>query len=470
MNGLQEEQGRFQGAPAPGAVQTGGQEGAPTTQQGKRRLAATVEACQFFNDLIKMILGSAALLLVVPFLYVVGRDVWNQDIVVDKIDVPQELEGLGLRPEVLSSRLIDEIGLVTMLAAYRGERQTVAGGWKTADFVVPVIGLTTSSIVRVMEDVVGRPDRQVSGEIIRSPDGGPVQYRLRFRLSPAPKGWKPVDVAIPAPGGARTAEELDRALRTAAEDLLREIDPLSLAAYYFAQEVQKIPPEEKGRHDETLRQFRGKIVDAVTECLERCDQTDRGRAYNLWGELLRKVAALTRNGTEAKALLRDAAEKYALAVGAGYAEGIVYTGWADALLDAGDIDGGLAKYAMAAQQNPNDPFVFYNWGNSLLRQGNLPAAADKLQMAERLDPSRPWTYYQLGLVLQRQGRHEEAITMFEQTIQRDGRNHCALEEWGRSLEALGRQEEAQQRRQQAQALRADLKTLLNLSEEPKHCA
>lgn len=51
-------------------------------------------------------------------------------------------------------------------------------------------------------------------------------------------------------------------------------------------------------------------------------------------------------------------------------------------------------------------------------------------------------------------RHE-AIDAFREATRRDGRLHCAFEEWGRALEAIGRIEAATRRLERAARLRGE---------------
>ena len=113
--------------------------------------------------------------------------------VVERIEVPRALdEQQGLKAEVLASRLVDSIAAASAAAVWRGERPAVAMGWKTGDFQVPALGLSMGTLVRMVEDLVGRPDRRVSGELVRT-DGIET---LRLRINPPRLAEEPITLSV----------------------------------------------------------------------------------------------------------------------------------------------------------------------------------------------------------------------------------------------------------------------------------
>lgn len=184
---------------------------ASPAQDGKGRglalLARGLAALGPMLERLRNLLISAAVVaILVVALWAIVTETRRQAILVERIEVPKDLEERGLRGEVLANRLLDAIARTTAAAHWRGERPTVAAGWKTAEFQVPALGLSLDGLVRLLENLWGRPDRRISGELVRTVGA----LTLRLRVTPPRDEIPPVAVAVDDPTAGETA--LERAL------------------------------------------------------------------------------------------------------------------------------------------------------------------------------------------------------------------------------------------------------------------
>jgi hypothetical protein len=306
MNGLEEARGRF--APAPPAESTPAV--APARRAGtllSRALGRLGPAL----DATRNLLVSAA---IVAILLVIGWSILaetrREAIVVERIAVPRRLGEAGLDGEVLASRLVDAIAKVSEAAFWRGERPSVAMGWKTADFQVPLLGLSMGALVRLVEDLAGRPDRRVSGELVQI-DGAET---LRLRITPPGGALEPITLPVEPTAADRVA--VDAALERGAERLLEKLDPIALAAHRLVARLERLPePADPAAALAGL----DTVVAALNACLIEplYRERDGERAHLLWATAAWRAALrldeLSRDGREA--LLEEALDRLALAGG-----------------------------------------------------------------------------------------------------------------------------------------------------------
>lgn len=444
MKGLEEAAARF--TPATRAESSPAEE--PPPRLGARivrmlgRLGPTLDA-------LRNLLVSAA---IVAILLLIGWSILaetrREAIVVERIAVPRRLVEAGLDGEVLASRLVDAIAKVSEAAFWRGERASVAMGWKTGDVQVPLLGLSMAALVRLIEDLADRPDRRVSGELVQI-DGAET---LRLRIHPPRGGQEPITLPIGATVSDRTA--VDAALERAAERLLEKLDPIALAAHLLVTGLERLPEEA-----EPAKVLEG--LEAVSAAVDACSidpncrARDGARAQILWATAGWRAALRLgeRERDRRDALLEDALDRLASAE---EPEGPSL----EALLRRADLLAALGRgaqareaFAEAARRHPGSVRPLRDGAKALAREGEAAEAVARLERAVELDPEDPWLRFELGMALRLAGREAEAIAAFRAATRRDGRLHCAYEEWGRALEATGRIEAAARRLEQAAQLR-----------------
>jgi tetratricopeptide (TPR) repeat protein len=444
MKGLEEARGRFAAAPPA--------ESAAAVEPPRRAGTLLSRALGRLGpalDATRNLLVSAA---IVAILLVIGWSILaetrREAIVVERIAVPRRLGEAGLDGEVLASRLVDAIAEVSEAAFWRGERPTVAMGWKTADFQVPLLGLSMGALVRLLQDLAGRPDRRVSGEFVQI-DGAET---LRLRITPPGGALEPITLAVEPTATDRAA--VDAALERGAERLLEKLDPIALAAHRLVARLERLPePADPAAALSGL----DAVVAALNACLIEpvCRERDGERAHLLWATAAWRAALRlderSRDGREA--LLEEALDRLALARGLDGPS-------LEAMLRRGDVLAALGRteeareaFAEAARRHPGSARPLRDWAKALARAGAPKEAVDKLERAVVLEPENAWIRFELGMAHRAAGREAEAIDAFREATRRDGRLHCAFEEWGRALEAVGRIEAAARRLERAARLR-----------------
>lgn len=410
-----------------------------------RRLAAALARLPGWLEALRGLLLSAAVILALGLVVAaVLREVEHQGIVVERLEVPRRLEERGLKGEVLASQLVDAIVRATRAAHFRAERPSLAMGWRTGDFQVPSLGLSMTTIVRMVEELVGRVDTRIAGEIVEV-EGG---YRLRLRLVPPRPTGGPVEVPLPA---AEPPERLALALDDAVRRILPAVDPLPLAIDLLVEGLERPGP---GLAAERAWRALQQVAEAVTDCLAVCAPADRVAAYGTWGEALRRAAARLDDADAARMLREEALDKFASARSLGRPSVEVLLREADTLLEL-DSARGFARYAELAAERPRDPQVRRDWARRLAAAGRAGEAAERLAEARAQASSDAWLAFEHGMALERAGRGAEAVEAFRAAVQLDGRLHCALEEWGRALEGLGRIEAGRRRLERAARLRGE---------------
>lgn len=410
-----------------------------------RRLGAVLARLPGWLDALRGFLLSAAVFLVVALVAAaILREVGHQGIVVERLEVPRGLEERGLKGEVLASQLVDAIVRATRAAHFRAERPSLAMGWRTGDFQVPTLGLSMTTIVRMVEELVGRVDTRIAGEIV-GVEGG---YRLRLRLVPPRPSQGPIEVPLPA---AAPPEQLAAALDEAVRRILPAVDPLPLAIDLLVEGLER---PAAGLAPERTWGALQEVADAVAHCLAVCEPADRIAAYGTWGEALRRAAARLDDADTARTLREEAVDKFALARELGRPSVEVLLREADTLFEL-DPARGFARYAELAAERPRDPQVRRDWARRLAQAGRPGEAAERLAEARMHARGDAWVAFEHGMALERAGRGEAAIEAFRAAAQLDGRLHCAFEEWGRTLEGLGRIEAGRRRLERAARLRGE---------------
>lgn len=395
-------------------------------------------------DRIKtIVLWTVTLGALAAFISLLVREVREIRTIADPIAVPDSLRLRGYTPEVLSTVLIDRIAAMTAAPVARAERGTVAAGWGTADVVVPTLNISLNSTAGLFENLLGRPDIRVSGEIVSDSASGPTGYELSLRVSDVDGGWQ--TISAPAATGWSVDQPIDALVQPVAEALLLAIDPLSAASFAYVSSAERADDADAlGDLDQ-----RGQIVDAISRCLETCSSEDQVAAYVLWANLQARAAEL--RGDDA--LRREAVEKLEQARRIGPLKGDDHTKWGDLLIALCEEGAGFAQYELAELNHPDDFIVPYNRGRALAGLGRHTEAVAQFEISAEIDPSREWTFVAWGDALAALERWPEAERRYRQAIQLDGRIGPAFRGLGQAVAAQGgREAEAKRMTQRAQLL------------------
>ena len=188
------------------------------------------------------------------------REVRNDTVFLEPIEVPSELDRQGFHPAVIAAHLLDEAVAMQQRGSGWRRRRPLENIAAAADIQAPGGYLSIRAIVKSARAMVGRPATRISGDITRKSSG----YLLRLRV-----GGR----VIEAVGGPHApAPDVDQLLHDGAQDLLQAVDPFALASYFFNG------PEAGTAAPNTMR-----LVQAVL----RTDHIDdRAWALSLWASVL----------------------------------------------------------------------------------------------------------------------------------------------------------------------------------------
>jgi len=414
------------------------------------------------------------LVVVVTIIGVTVAELRRDMIVIDPIGLPEPLRQMGYSEDVAAFRLWDEVVRIneSTPTAKGGVRMLPTS--QKMDFEAPGAGVSLQAVVQVLRPFLGLDETRIAGEFIcMTPECKPEGLALRLRVF---RGSTMKIVSMP-PIGERTGEaEIDRYFRTAALELLREIDPYVVAFFLYQTDkaaarreaLQLIGPAhgerkwalnllgfiaaDNGDHDAAIGWYQRAVA---------ADEDDRfAIAYANWGETLRAtgdldgaIAKYTRaieidpkggfaysswgNALAAKGDLEGAIAKYERAIELDPESGFVYNSWGNALYNKGDRDGAIAKYMRATEIDPEDALAFFNWGIALDDKGDRHGAIAKYMRATELDPEDAEAYTKWGIALQTVGDPDGAITQFKRAAELDPENAFVYNNWGGVLGALG---------------------------------
>jgi protein O-mannosyl-transferase len=113
-----------------------------------------------------------------------------------------------------------------------------------------------------------------------------------------------------------------------------------------------------------------------------------------------------------------------------------------ALIDRGDIHGGIHQYAEALRINPTSAETHNALGEVLSKEGRLDEALTECREALRYRPGFAAAHSNLGAVLAKQGKLEAAISEFREALRIEPGNAAILYNMGFALADQGKLEEA----------------------------
>ena len=188
------------------------------------------------------------------------REVRNDTVFLEPIEVPDEIDREGFHPAVVASHLLDAAVAMQQRGSGWRRRRPLENVAAAADMQGPGGYFSIRAIVKSARAMLGRPATRISGDITRR-DGG---YLLCLRV-----GGR----AIEAVGGPHApAPDIGQLIHDGAQDLLQTVDPFALASYLFNG------PEAGTAAPNTMR-----LVQAV---LRTDHADDRAWALSLWASVL----------------------------------------------------------------------------------------------------------------------------------------------------------------------------------------
>jgi len=157
----------------------------------------------------------------VALIVIVVRQLLQNTIVVQPIAVPQSMAEKGFTSQVTGQWILDQIIQMQNQAETVKDSQALAQQWQQFDMEVPGSGLSLQTIGQVLRQSLGIEQRQISGEIVETPAG----YLMRFRIS----GDPPTSIVTQT-----KYLDVSHLYTDAAQHVMQMIDPFIYAAYLYA--------------------------------------------------------------------------------------------------------------------------------------------------------------------------------------------------------------------------------------------
>lgn len=400
-----------------------------------RRLPSIEDARKFVVNVV--MIAAAALALVV-----IVNTALKPATIIDAIGVPKELEERGYTSAVVAQRLIDEITRIGATAATINDQMAFSSlpfENRIPKIETPVAGVSLTTLVAQLRDVLGIVDTRISGEVTierafdttdKQPRSSPAMLSLRLRIQD--KGT----VFVGEPAG-----KLDALLHPAALQLVERFDPYVAASYYYVND-----------------DF-GAAQRLVQRLLDGGKEADRRRAINLSG----LIALAHRRYEEAIAVFSDlaasrpgvaapflnrAGARIALGMAASTEEA-ARSQFEQAFADAVRAVALTEANAPTKTQKRELAFGHTMAGEALLRMGDeakSKEAVDRFQRAVAADPKYARAYYLQAQVHHARNELAKAAAALAHAIDVDPNNPDIYEvytEWGDVLTDMGNLRDAQ---------------------------
>ena len=393
---------------------------------------------------IKMILSLAVVFLFFQTIISFFQD----NVVFMPFEVPSALSGKGYTGKVIASHLSDKVGQMrqSVVRTDRNLSVRLSPPSEGPDIQVPGADLSLQVLLTHLDIVLGREKNQVTGEAVVDGD----QLRLTVRLA-----------GRPGKTLTGTPQEIDDVLQATAEFILKVMEPLTLARYYYwkrdyaameevAQFLRNNRPNDQQRAisfliDGMILLDKRKLEDAL-QAFERAASLDPADpdAYAHQGIILDEMGRFE----EAMAMFRKTLQldpKYVSAI----------NNWSITLFKMGDLDGAIAKTRQVIQTNPTYADAYNNWAFFLNEKGQYKEALPKIRKAVELKPHVPVYYETWGESLTGLEQYDRAIQKYQKALELDPATHSVYYAWGNTLKKMGKTGEALEKYRKAEEMDPD---------------
>lgn len=328
----------------------------------------------------RLLLGTLPLVFGALAVFMVLREAAREPIEIAELSVPSSLSDSGLTGAVAARRLLDAINATSR--AVRTEtmhRPSAELEGSEPDLNIPAAGLSLRGVAALVRNLLGWPERKLSGEVIVTGD----RMRLRMRLA----GHGVIaDLDGPAADGA------DPLLLRAAPEVWRVVAP-RLYAWHIA---------ESDAEEEEIR-------DRLVLLRRRVEDPDTDATIDF---LLAR--SLVRSGHAARAL-----ELLDLMMEQGPPRASAHYGRALALRALGDREGALAAQARGLALDPRSPWAHLSSAVLLRELGRFEEALAAARTAQRLDDDDRDGLIEEAHILRFMGRLAEAAAVARRAVALD---------------------------------------------------
>jgi tetratricopeptide (TPR) repeat protein len=391
-------------------------------------------------------------LLGLPLMYYVYREVARDVLIIDPITVPKRFEEAGLTPQVMANRLGDrlqEIERSTQTSMKKDVMGALGEETTIPEVEIPGTKLGLKTIVDVGRSIFGRHPKHIGGDVVF-----PVKVTETGVESGSIKNPVNLTVYFVQERGSHSLNErvdgddIPGLVDKLAELALRQVNPYVLASYYDDHnkmdkvksivEAMTLDSSQDKLHKTAAFDLwclalndEGKYDEAIAKCIKAIELDPKDEfGYGGWG------SALESEGKHVEAIA-----KWTKVIELNPKNDFAFDTLGNALLVQGRFDEAIAMYAKVIKLNPKDAAAYDNWGSALRYEGRYEGAIAKFAKAIEIDPENKFAYDNWGLALDAEGKRWEAIAKYARAVQIDPQYAPAYVDWGATLRSLGKIDE-----------------------------
>ena len=346
-----------------------------------------IEKITGFIDASKKLLLDCLIIIVTVYLLIfLISSFRKKKLVIHPLTISNSLQTNGYTGDIVTIRLIERVKQLQSEGSsfYKSKQELIPSWDNQVEEVSSAVSSNTSELVKFVLNFFDKNSQNATGEIIKVDSG----LQIKFRIN----GDTPVKKSILICNDAG----MDTLLTTAAEYILRKIDPYLLAGYYF----------KKSKNTE-------KSLEIIQEMINSGDKEKMGFAYNLRGLVFFKTKPRL-----ARKLFYDA-------IGLLKYPWISYNNLGVLYDEQAKPDSAILMFKKAIELDPDRAITYFNYGNVLYnRYINDSAKKDLLDSAKLLiekaiekDKTSISFYASLGLVLHEKRKLEEEQEYYEKCLE-----------------------------------------------------
>jgi tetratricopeptide (TPR) repeat protein len=434
----------------------------------------------------------------------------RNDVILERFKVPSDLEKVGYSPEVVATKLADNIKAIsdnavshvgsnigasatTSLGGSKGGVTTnkslislqtfaLASEKSPLDIEVPETRVTVKSIFLYIFESLGVTPRRIDGEITSR--GNVLTLIIRITEGGATRSLPVIE------DSTGSTEAL---LSEGARAIYRDIQPVVLASYLYSSSPADTPAAKEliqdciyqdreaalanvlwgiillneSKFDEALRKFEdakkykhdSQIDDILVSCRARAleakggDESYKAAEKTYKDALNRSWSLLTLTNYAGyladRGFAEDALEKYDQVLIADPGSDIAHNGKGFALELLGRYDDAVKEHEEAIKLNPKSSSGYASLAVALVGMKRYDEAVAAARKAVQVEPMSASAYSTLGYVLQSTGKYGEAIKEFERAVEHNPLQTYAYINWADALLNLRNYEEATAKTQRA---------------------
>ncbi|HEV3470285.1 MAG TPA: tetratricopeptide repeat protein [Pyrinomonadaceae bacterium] len=418
---------------------------------------------------------TAILLLFTVLAVALWKELSKKTVVIDRIDLPAELEKMGYTSPVIAKKIADHIVNIKSGAEATANIEEYWLIEASPDIEVPQANISLKSSVHYLRGLFGLYQGVVNGEVVMRSDG----LHMTVRVVRADK-WPP-QVYVRAVKGR--LENIDEMLGEAAQHILHYNDPYVLAAYLYVEKsddclamIQYTLTQEPAADDpwayvlwasilEDHKDFAGaeKKYRQANETYNEIFQKEFHVSLNNLGNLLEvKGTELAEEGKaeEARKTLEEALSKYRRATELNENYALAHVGMGDVLRKLRRYQEAVESYDRSIRLDPQSPYAYIGLGDVLREEVfNFEEALAKYSVAAKLS-------YSPAILEEVNEKSIISYRMWAECL--EGPRRAALDgqaaaklayvykNWGDTLRGMGRRAEAISKYRRAAELDAEL--------------